>query len=465
MFGRLQYNFGRKYLLEGTLRYDGSSRFPKNDKYGIFPSMAVGWRISEEPFLKGRFSWLDELKLKASYGRLGNQDIGNYPFQNLLATGRNYPFGGQVSSGVARTIITDPTIHWESTRTQDAGVEASFLRNMFSFSAGYFDRYTYDILVSPGASVSWVLGAGVGAQNSGRLSNKGWEFTLGHRHRIGQVNYHVNANLSVVNNKVLDLGVGNITQPNGQVGNGNNLFLGFPMNLYYGYVSEGLFTDDADVAAWKTANDMTAVNPNPKPGDVRYKDISGPDGKPDGKVTAAYDRTYLGSTIPRYTYGASLGASWKGFDLGMLLQGIGGVKGFLNNYSGWALYQNGNVQRWQMEERWRADNPNRNAKYPRMEVITNQGTPNTLMSSYWMLNSAYLRLKNVTLGYTLPAAWLERAGIAGMRISFTAENLYTWSNYRKGWDPETNVGGSYFNIDQAYYPIMANYTVGLNVNF
>lgn len=465
VFGRLQYNFARKYLLEATIRYDGSSRFPQNDKYALFPSVAAGWRISEEPFLKGRFSWLDELKLKASYGRLGNQDIGNYPYQNLLATGFNYPIGGQASAGAARTIVRDPTIHWESTRTQDAGLEASFLKNMFSISAGYFDRYTYDILVSPSTSVSWVLGANVGPQNSGKLSNKGWEFTLSHRHHIGAVNYHAGANLSIINNKVLDLGVGNITQPNGQVGNGSTLFVGFPMNLYYGYQADGLFTDAADVAAWKAGNDMTAINPNPQPGDVRYKDISGPDGKPDGKVTAAYDRTYLGSTIPKYTYGINLGASWKGFDLGVLLQGIGGVKGFLNNYTGWALYQNGNVQRWQMEERWHKENPDRNARYPRMEVITNQGTPNTLMSSYWMLNASYLRLKNVQLGYNLPDNWLKKAGIAGARISLSAENLYTWSSYRKGWDPETNTGGSFFDIEQRYYPIMANYTIGLNVNF
>lgn len=466
VFGRLQYNFGRKYLAEATLRYDGSSRFPQNDKYALFPSMAVGWRISEEPFLKGRFNWLDELKLKASYGRLGNQDIGNYPYQNLLFTGYNYPFGGLVSAGTARTIITDPTIHWETTRTQDAGLEASFLKNMFSVSVSYFDRYTYDILVSPSASVSWVLGADVGQQNSGKLSNKGWEFTLNHRHQVGAVKYTVGANLSIINNKVLDLGVGNIKQPNGQVGNGSTLFIGFPMNLYYGYVADGLFTDAADVAAWKTGNDMTAISPNPQPGDIRYKDISGPDGKPDGKVTAAYDRTYLGSTIPKYTYGVNLGASWKGIDFSVLLQGIGGVKGFLNNYNGWALYQNGNVQRWQMEERWTKENPNRNAGYPRMEVISNQGTPNTLMSSYWMLNSAYLRLKNVQLGYNLPAGWVQRAGIAGARISLSAENLFTWSNYRKGWDPETNTGGTYFSgMAQGYYPITANYTVGMNINF
>lgn len=457
-FGRLQYNFGRKYLLEGTVRYDGSSRFPTNDKYAVFPSMAAGWRISEENFMKGRISWIDELKLKASYGTLGNQSIGDYTYQNVLNTGYNYPFGGQISAGASRITMTDTTIHWESTRTKDIGIDGSLFKGKLSFSAGYFDRYTYDILVSPGASVSWVLGVGVGQQNSGKLSNRGWEFTLNHRNNVGRFSYNVGGNLSIIKNEVLDLGVGNIRQPNGLVGNGSNLFIGYPTGMYYGYVADGLFTDDADVAAWKTGNDMTALNPNPKPGDVRYKDISGPEGKPDGKVTAAYDRTYLGTTLPKYTFGFNLGGSWKGFDVGVLLQGVGGVKGYLNNYAGWAFYQNGNIQRWQVDERWTPENPDRNAGYPRLEIITNQGTPNTLQSSYWMLNGAYVRLKSVQVGYSLPKSLLQRAGIEAVRVNLSAENLHTWSRYRKGWDPEVNTGGS-------YYPILASYTLGLNVNF
>jgi TonB-linked SusC/RagA family outer membrane protein len=457
-FGRLQYNYGRKYLFEANMRYDGSSRFPASDKYAFFPSMAVGWRITEESFLKDRIQWLDELKLKASYGTLGNQNIGNYPYQNLLNTGYDYPIGNVATPGAVRTTINDSTLHWESTRTKDLGLDATFFRQKLSVSITYFDRYTYDILVSPGNSVSGVLGASVGQQNSGRLKNTGWEFTVSHRNSIGAFNYNVAGNFSIINNKVLDLGVGNIHQANGLTGNGSTLFVGYPMNLYYGYEADGLFTDAADVAAWKAQNDMTSISPNPKPGDVRYKDISGPGGKPDGKVTADYDRKVLGSTIPKYTYGVTLGGAYKGFDLNILLQGVAGVNGYLDSYAGWAFYQNGNVQRWQMEERWTAENPKRDAKYPRLELISNQGTANTLTSSYWMLNGAYLRLKTVQVGYSFPKELLRRAGIEGLRLSLSAENLHTWSKYRSGWDPEVNTGG-------AYYPILANYTVGLNLNF
>ncbi|MGO4294486.1 TonB-dependent receptor [Chitinophaga sp. RAB17] len=458
-FGRFQYNYNRKYLFEANMRYDGSSRFPKNDKYAFFPSMAAGWRISEENFIKDRFHWLNELKLKASYGTLGNQNLGsNYPYQNILVTGFNYPIGNVVAPGAVRTTINDSTIHWESTRTKDLGLEAAFFQQKLAISISYFDRYTYDILVSPTTSVSGVLGASVGQQNSGKLKNTGWEFTATHRNSIGKFNYNVGANFSIINNKVLDLGVGNIHQANGLTGNGSTLFVGYPMSLYYGYETDGLFTDAADVAAWKANNDMTAISPNPKPGDIRYKDISGPDGKPDGKVTADYDRKVLGSTIPKYTYGITLGGSYKGFDLNVLLQGVSGVNGYLNNYAGWAFYQNGNVQRWQMDERWTADNPNPQAKYPRLELISNQGTANTLTSSYWVLNGSYLRLKNIQIGYSFPKDLLRRANIEGLRLSLGAENIYTWSNYRAGWDPEVNTGG-------AYYPILANYTLGLNLNF
>ncbi|TDE18277.1 SusC/RagA family TonB-linked outer membrane protein [Dyadobacter psychrotolerans] len=454
-FGRAQYNFAHKYLLEGTVRYDGSSRFPSTQKYAVFPSIAVGWRLGEERFIKDNFTWLNELKLKASYGVLGNQNIGNYPYQNLLNTGYNYAFGNTIASGVARTTITDTTLHWESTRTKDIGIEVGLFKKLLSFSATYFDKYTYDILVSPSASVSNVLGFTVGQQNSGSLSNKGWEFTLEHRHRIGEFSYSVGANLTYLKNSILDLGVGNINQPNGLVGNVSTLFIGQPLNIYYGYETDGLFTNEADVTAW--AN-QTAIAPNAKPGDIRYKDISGPEGVPDGKVDATYDRKVLGSTIPKINYGINLGANYKGFDLSILLQGVSGVSGYLNNYAGWAFYNQGNVQQWQADNHWTTNNPDRNAAYPRMEVITNQGTNNTLQSSFWVLNGSFLRLKAIQLGYTIPSVLTQKLKIDHVRLYANAENLHTWSQYRKGWDPEINSGG-------AYYPILANFTFGLNITF
>lgn len=460
-FGRLNYNYAGRYLAEGTVRYDGSSRFPKNNKYADFSAVAVGWRISEEAFLKDKISWLSDLKLKASIGVLGNQNIMRndnpdyYPYQGKLDAGSNYPFGGSLSSGVAYTNLVDPTIHWESTRTKDIGMDAGFFAGKLNVSATYFDRYTYDILVSPSASVSKVLGFGVGVQNSGKLSNKGWEFTAAYRDQIGDFSYQINTNFSMINNKVIDLGVGNITQPNGQVGNGDNLFIGSPMNIYYGYVAEGLFRDANDIASYA---DQKTINPKVQPGDIRYKDISGPNGVPDGKVDATYDRTVLGSQIPKYSYGINLTANYKNFDFSVLLQGVAKVNGYLRDYAGYAFYQNGNVQKWQMEDHWTAANPNPNSKYPRMEVISNQGTPNTLTSSFWMLNGDYLKVRNVQLGYKLSNVSLKKAGIQNMRIYATAQNPLAFSKYPKGWDPETNTGGS-------YYPIMANYTLGLNINF
>jgi TonB-linked SusC/RagA family outer membrane protein len=460
-FGRLNYNYAGRYLAEGTIRYDGSSRFPKNNKYADFSAVAVGWRISEEAFLKDKISWLTDLKLKASIGVLGNQNIirnnnpDYYPYQGKLDAGSNYPFGGSLSSGVAYNVLVDPTIHWESTRTKDVGMDAGFFGGKLNVSATYFDRYTYDILVSPSASVSKVLGFGVGVQNSGKLSNKGWEFTTAYRNQIGEFSYQINTNFSIINNKVIDLGVGNITQPNGQVGNGDNLFVGAPMSIYYGYVAEGLFRDVNDIAGYA---DQKSINPKVQPGDIRYKDISGPNGVPDGKVDATYDRTVLGSQIPKYSYGINLTANYKNFDFSVLLQGVAKVNGYLRDYAGYAFYQNGNVQRWQMEDHWTPGNPNPDAKYPRMEVISNQGTANTLTSSFWMLNGNYLKVRNVQLGYKLSGIRLKKAGIQNVRIYATAQNPLAFSKYPKGWDPETNTGGS-------YYPIMANYTLGLNINF
>ncbi|RFM30587.1 TonB-dependent receptor [Deminuibacter soli] len=457
-FGRLQYNFAHKYLIEGVARRDGSSRFPSTQKYGTFPSVAAGWRISEERFLKNRFSWLDELKLKASYGTLGNQNIGNYPYQRLLATGHNYSFGNTIATGVGLDTLTDSQLHWESTRTKDVGIEVSLWKQFLSFTATYFDKYTYDILVSPSSSVSSVIGLAPGVQNSGKLSNKGWEFTVNHRNTLGKFSYTVGVNFSIINNKVLDLGVGNVKQPNGLVGNGTNLFIGHPMNVYYGYVADKLYANAADVTAYTASANQSAVNPKPQPGDIRYKDISGPGGKPDGVVNAAYDRQVLGSTIPHYTYGINLGARYSDFDFSVLLQGVSGVSGYLNNYAGWAFYNTAGIQRWQADGRWSPANPNPNAAYPRLELITNQGTPNTATSSFWVVNGAYLRVKSIQLGYSLPASIARSLGIEGARFNLAAENLFTFSHYREGWDPEVNSSG-------AYYPILANYTLGVNVNF
>lgn len=465
-FARANYNYAGKYLLEGVVRRDGSSRFPTNNKYAVFPSVAVGWRIGEEKFIKNNAKWISELKLKASWGTLGNQNIGTYPYQNTLNSSANtsYSFGGKILPGFARTQIVDSTLHWESTRTKDIGIEAGLFKNKLTFSATYFDRYTYDILYTPNSSVSNVLGFSLSQVNTGKLQNRGIEFTAGYNGSLHDFSYNINGNLTYLQNKVLDLGVGNIVQPNGMIGNGSSLFIGYPnsngnYSLYYGYVADGLFVDAQDVIDYQKTASQTAVNPSPKPGDIKYKDISGPNGVPDGKVDATYDRKVLGSQIPKYSYGINLGAKYKGFDFSLLMQGISGVSGRLDAYASYALFNNtGNIQRYQYEGRWTQQNPDPNAIYPRMDQIPGTSSPNTLSSSYWLLNGSYLRIKNLQFGYNLSKSVLKSIGVSSVRIYLSGDNLHTFSNYRQGWDPEVNSNGD-------FYPIMSTYTLGINVNF
>ncbi|MBU2905331.1 TonB-dependent receptor [Arenibacter algicola] len=453
-FSRLKYSFNERYLFEATMRYDGSSRFPESNKYAFFPSAAVGWRVSQESFMQ-EVSWISNLKIKASWGILGNQNIGNYPYQTVLASGRDYSLGGGLATGAAYANYKDANIKWESTETTDIGIETGFFDGKLTLNATYFNRNTTDVLFKPSASVSSVLGVGISETNTGEVTNTGWEFDLGHRGKAGDFGYSINANFSIINNEVITLGLGNVEQPNGFVGNGSDLFVGYPMQMYYGYKADGVFLNDGEVASYP---DMSAVNPTAQAGDFRYKDISGPDGVPDGIVDPTYDRTYLGSRIPKYTFGTNLGFNYKNFDLSVLLQGTAGVKGQLDNYAGYAFFNLGNIQRWQMDGRFDPNNPVRYPEYPRLEVLTNSGSANTNTSDFWVINAGYLRIKNIQLGYNFPDAVNEVLGIDNLRCYLGAENLHSFNSYRQGWDPEIISSG-------AYYPILTTYTFGINLKF
>ncbi len=454
LFSRFKYNFNERYLFEATVRYDGSSRFPETKKYALFPSMAVGWRLTEEPFMETA-DWIYNLKVKASWGILGNQNIGNYPYQAVLNSGRNYSFGGTIYTGAAYSTYKDSGIQWESTETTDFGFESELFDGKILFNVTYFNRQTDDILFQPSASVSSVLGVGISETNTGAAKNTGWEFELGLRNEINDFGYFVNGNFSIINNEVITLGLGNVEQPNGFIGNGSSLFIGYPMQMYYGYQSDGVFVNESDIENW--AN-QSKVTPRPQPGDIRYKDISGPDGVPDGQVDPTYDRTYLGSRIPKYTFGANIGFTFRNVDFSAFVQGVAGVKGQLTGYAGLAFFNLGNIQRWQMEGRFDPDNPVQYPDYPRLEVVTNSGTPNTVLSDFWVIDASYMRLKNVQLGYTLPDKLLQRIGSQNLRIYVSGENLFSLNNYRQGWDPEVNTGG-------AYYPVLSTFTFGLNLKF
>ena len=454
IFGRLTYNYDERYLFEATMRYDGSSRFPTDSKYGFFPSAALGWRVSEEKFWKDSSvaKWFTNLKLKASTGVLGNNNIGNYPYQSVytLGSNQNYVFGGVYTTGASITTYVDPNLKWEKTRTSDIGIETGFFQNRLTFNATYYYRKTTDVLYKPSASYSSIFGLNLSQVNTGAVENKGWEFEIGYRDKVGSFNYWVNGNFSIIKNKVLTLGMGNVTQANGMVGNGSNLFIGYPMQMYYGYKTDGVFLTDEEVGEW---HDQSAIAKGSKAGDIRYVDLDG-----DGKVTPK-DMTYLGSSIPKYNFGLSFGGDYKGFDFSVLLQGVAGVKGRLNEWAGFAFFQEGNIQKWQMEECWNMNPTNRYPKYPRLEIMSNAGSNNTLLSDFWILNASFVKVRNIQFGYKLPKNIISKAGISSMRAYISLDNPFSFDSYRKGWDPEnTNNRGS-------YYPVMSSYTFGLTLAF
>lgn len=456
--GRITYNYDERYLFEATARYDGSSRFPDSHRFGFFPSVAVGWRLSQEPFWKDLdIGWISQLKIKASTGVLGNNEIGNYPYQSVykLDASQNYVFGGVYTQGASVSTYVDPKLKWERTRTSDIGVETAFFGGKLTFNASYFYRKTFDILYKPSASYSSIFGLDVSEVNTGKLSNKGYELEIGHQNQIGDFQYYVNANLTYVRNKVMTLGVGNVTQPNGMVGNGVDLFIGYPMQMFYGYKTDGVFLSDDEVAQWA---DQSAIAPNSVAGDIRYVDIDHDDD------VDTDDRTYLGSSIPKYTFGVSLGASWKGLDFSMLLQGTAKVKGQLAMYACYAFYQEGTIQKWQMDGCWNVQKDNRHPAYPGLQPIQKGGSNNTLTSDWWVKDASYVKVRNIQLGYTLPKKWVSTVGLSSLRAYVSIDNPLSFDNFYKGWDPETAALSGGAN-EGSYYPVLKTYTLGLTLNF
>lgn len=444
-FGRINYSYNGKYLFEANARYDGTSRFPKEGRWGFFPSMSAGWRISEESFVKNNFKWIDNLKLRASWGRLGNQNIGNYPYQNVLSLGQDYPFGGSISSGARLTTLSNAAIKWETTTVTDVGLDLSIFGNRLNMVVDYFDKKTTDILSQ--LTVSSVLGLTPSEVNAGTVRNTGFEVLLNYQQQIGSLKLGFSPNFSYVKNSVSELAGG----INNDISRG--LFVGSPINAIYGFVADGLFVDQNDVNSYPSQPYSAA------PGLVRYKDISGPNGVPDGVVNATYDRQIIGSGFPKFSFGATFNADYKGFDLSVLLQGLGGYQRLMGPYQAYAFFNGGQIQQWQVDNRWTAANPDRNAKYPKLTNLSG-GAGTILPSTYWMRDASFLRLKNIQLGYTFSSELLKKIKVDRLKLFVSGQNLFTIKSFYEGWDPEMD-NGDY----SPYYPITSVYTVGANIRF
>jgi len=446
-FARVNYDYNGKYLLEANIRRDGSSRFAEGNKYGTFPAFSAGWRVSEEVFLSG-VNFITDLKLRASWGQLGNQNIGNYPFASTIGLNNGFIFGGSPVSGAAQTDLANKNITWETTETTNFGLDMGMFRNRLTVSAEYYIRNTKDILLE--LPIPMTIGLNAPFQNAGEVRNTGWDLSLGWQDKVGEFSYGINANLSNVNNEVIDL------QDAGPFINNNTVIReGDPINSIYGYQSIGYFQTDDEVGNSPQQFGALAA------GDIKYanqltEDTNG-DGIPDATddVINADDRVIIGNPFPKLTYGLNLTAAFKGFDLGIFFQGVGERDVLMQGDAVWAFQNAGKIQEWHLDY-WTPENPN--ASHPRLVATTSHNNYET--SDFWVWSASYLRMRNLTFGYTFPSTVMDNIFVERLRLYFSGQNLFTIDDMPEGWDPEVPNGTS-----GALYPITSVFTFGVDLTF
>lgn len=435
LYGNANYDYKDRYLLSASLRYDGTSRLPEDSRWGLFYSLSGGWRISQEAFLRD-VSWLNDLKIRGSWGQLGNQNIGTYPYQPVLDN-RNYAFGGSVSTGYSASTLVDPSLTWETTRVVDVGLDFTVLNNRLTLTADWFNKYTFDIL--RGSQVPLWLGLNAPTINNGALRNKGFEVSAQYKDMIGKdFSWYVGGNMQAYKNKLETFGKTEIS--------GNSIREeGKPLDEFYLYQWDGIFQDQKEI------DDSPKQPVSPTPGDLKIKDING-DGVIDDK-----DRTYTPGRYPSFQYAFNLGASWKGFDFNAQFYGSEGQKIYV---TGWGIepFRQGSVPTTDWRNRWTPDHHTNTM--PKIYVADSYPAVQNYASTYFLKDATYIRLKNIQLGYTLPVQLIRKAGMKSLRVYFTADNVFTASKF-PGLDPErTNVSGNYLS-----YPQNRTFTFGASVQF
>ncbi|MCI4442862.1 MAG: TonB-dependent receptor [Lentimicrobium sp.] len=454
LFSRLNYNYKEKYLLTGIVRRDGSSRFGSNNKYGVFPSFSLGWVVTKEGFWKEN-DVVNTLKIRGGYGITGNDAIGDNAFLALIGGGRNYTFGNTgsvVSSGYSPNAPANPDLKWEQTSQLNIGFDAR-LFNDFTLTMEYYDKKTSGIL-QPVELPGYVGSTGSPLGNVADMSNSGVEVELGYHKKFGEFNLSANGNVSYLKNEVTYLGQGKtfITQGTAgfqSMGDVTRTEVGQSYNSFYGYKTAGIFQTIEEVKAYTNAAGGL-IQPNARPGDFRWTDTDG-----DGTITPL-DKQYLGSPLPKYTFGLTINMDYKGFDFMAFAQGATGNKIFqglrrldIPN----ANYQTEALGRW--------TGPGTSTDYPR---LTNSDTNGNFgnMSNFYLEDGDYLRLKVVSFGYSLPNDIIAKSKLSKLRFFVTGENLLTLTKYT-GYDPE--IGGNVLGIDKGYYPQAKTYMFGVNVQF
>ena len=435
-FGRFDYNYAEKYFLELNGRYDGSSRFTGKNKYSFFPSISGAWRISREKFWSNFSNVVNEFKIRGSWGKTGNQSVGLYSYLETLAA-RDYDFGGNPVQGLYQGTLANTDITWETTTQSDIGLDASLLNGKFGVTFDYYKKITEGILLY--LPIPLTIGLDAPPQNAGSVENKGWELNLSYRSRIKDFRYNLAFNISNVKNKITSLaGSGPYIYNNYWVTTIQEV--GLPINSFIGYKSDGFFKTQDEVDKSPT------LYPGTKPGDLKYVDVNG-----DGIINPS-DMVPIGSDIPHYTFGLNMNVDYKNFDMNLFFQGVGKAQAMIGESAG-------NIE-WQSfvfdfeKDYWTPDHTN--AKFPRPVAFADN---NWVNSDFWLINAAYLKLKNIQLGYTLPSALTQRFHIERLRLYVAKSNAFTISKVNKwGMDPE-------FNTSMREYPQVSLNTVGINLTF
>lgn len=439
-FGRLNYNFNNRYLLEANIRYDGTSRFTGDNQFGTFPSFSAGWRISEEAFWKeGIRDIISDLKLRGSWGKTGNQTADLYAFYESYAS-TTYNLNGNVVTGYMQTALANKDLRWETSTQTDIGIDAGFLNNRLTLTADYYNKRTDGILVN--LPISGTIGLGAPYQNAAIVDNKGFELALGWRDNAGDFSYSLNFNISNNKNKVVSLGGANPTLAGGTSDVVTTVREGYPINTYWGYQTAGLLTQsDID-------NKYPVYDSRMTVGDIKYVD------RDNNGTIDAKDMTAIGDEFPRYPFAFSGNVTYKGFDLSFMLQGVMDAQ---TRVSG-ALAEGGNFEGFTLDifkDYWTPENTG--ARFPRPRKSVDY---NAMMSDFWVVDANYIRLKNLQLGYTLPQSLSKKAHLNKVRVYVAGSNLLTFSPLKEwGLDPEF-VSGRFL-----YYPQTSVYTVGFNLTF
>lgn len=450
-FFRASYNYDERYMAQVTVRRDGSSRFGANNRYATFPSFSLGWNVINEPYFKAP-SWLSNLKVRGSWGKNGNDNIGDFTYAAWTSSPYNTVFGRSetVVNGVQAGALANPDLKWEESVQTDLGLDFGFFDNALTFTVDWYSKKTSGMIIS--MPIPNYVGADAPLGNVGDMKNEGVEFELGYKWHVGTANFHVKGNASYLKNTLTNLGntSGYLELDNMQnTGTITRATNGEPFPYFYGYKTNGIFQTVEEVNAY-TNSKGELIQPNAKPGDVRFVDVDG-----DGAITAA-DRTKIGKGMPDWTYGFTFGAEWKGFDFMFMLQGT--IGNDIYDATRRTDVRPANLPSY-MLNRWTG--PGTSNKYPRFVV---GDATNWQSSDLYITDGSYLRLKNIQLGYTLPANLTRRIFVNKLRLFVAAENLITFTKYA-GYDPEISSGGTSLGVDYGVYPQSRTFTVGFNLGF